>query len=62
MKTEIQRLREKVAKALVNAQAAKPAIGMGLEGRLTMQGIQVGSISMLEVVLDWIDEIVAESK
>ena len=57
MKTGMQRLRQKIADALEGARAAKPAMGMGLEGRLTMQGIQVGSISMLEVVLDWIDEI-----
>ena len=62
VKTEMQKLRQKVVDALARAQVAKPAIGMDLEGRRTMQGIQVGSISMLEVVLEWIDEIAAEGK
>ena len=55
--SEMERLRQRVADASTNARAAKPAIGMDLEGRLIMQGVQAGSISMLEIVLDWIDEI-----
>ena len=56
--TDIQKLRQRIVEALARARAAKPATGMGLEGRLQMQGIQAGSIVMLETVRDWIDEIV----
>jgi len=58
LQTEMQQLRQKVADALARTRATNAATGMSYEGRLTMQGVQAGSISMLEVVLDWIDEIV----
>lgn len=62
MKTEMQKLRQRITDALARARAAKPATGMGLEGRLQMQGVQAGSAAMLEMVLDWIDEIVTEGE
>ena len=62
MKTGMQRLRQRVADALERVRAVSLAIGYDLEGRLQMQGIQAGSAAMLETVLDWIDEEIAEGK
>lgn len=62
MKTEIQRLRQRVAMALATKKEAKLVTDGGYEVQLEMRGARIGTVSTLKTMLNWIDEIVAEGK
>jgi len=56
---KMSKLKQRVAEASTKVRMIELPTG-NREIRLTMRGIQVGSIVMLEAVLGWIDEIERE--